>query len=466
MPKKKTKSRSGASRAKKTSFGSFQTSETDAILSQLDLFHPDIVEKKIIARKNCNIRTISTLKSNVPLEIVIPPEGDYFIDSSSFLIHADLKIKKKAADGTIKDLEATDETKVAPLNLFSKCLFEDIRFDIQSVPIDLISTQRAYPIKAFIETIASYGQDAAKGHLRCSYWLPDKPAKYADSPVSNKNFKERHKFIAESKNVQICDILHTELTSLSRYIVPGLNIKFKFSLNKIDSMIQTTDDTEYLYELSDFYLSFDRILLDSELNSKIETKMISSGAVYPINRGIIRSKGIDQGTPSIRWQGLYTGTLPDMVTVFMIDTDAVNGAIKKSIFNFQHYNLTEINLTVNSVVIPADKLKIDFQNDQVVRAYRHFFDNIGINFSNYPCLIDYEKFCNGMTLIPFDLTGDKCAQYHTHEKRHGAISLDIQFANPLPKNITIFALCNYNDEFYIKGDINNRLVWLGKNVIY
>ena len=94
-------------------------------------------------------------------------------------------------------------------------------------------------------------------------------------------------------------------------------------------MIQTTDDTEYLYELSDFYLSFDRILLDSELNSKIETKMISSGAVYPINRGIIRSKGIDQGTPSIRWQGLYTGTLPDMVTVFMIDTDAVNGAIKK-----------------------------------------------------------------------------------------------------------------------------------------
>ena len=38
-----------------------------------------------------------------------------------------------------------------------------------------------YPSKAYLETIASFGTDAKNGHLRCSYFAMDKPARY-DTP--------------------------------------------------------------------------------------------------------------------------------------------------------------------------------------------------------------------------------------------------------------------------------------------
>ena len=108
----------------------------------------------------------------------------------------------------------------------------------------------------------------------------------------------------------------------------------------------------------------------------------------------------------------------------------------------------------------AKPLICDFKNKEAIRAYRHFFDNIGIGHSNSPCLITYEDFLEGATIIPFDLTPDKCALYHAHKKISGSIELDIKFEEALSTGITILALCTYSDRFYIHGPIQNREIIL------
>ena len=137
-----------------------------------------------------------------------------------------------------------------------------------------------------------------------------------------------------------------------------------------------------------------------------------------INRGTIRSKQIPANEQNALWQSMYVGTLPESVTICLIDSKAFNGNQKMNIFNFQHFDMESIVLRVNSSSIPAQPLLCDFKNKEAIRAYRHFFDNIGINHTNNPCLITYEDFLEGATIIPFDLTPENvlCIM-HTKKKR-------------------------------------------------
>jgi len=448
---------------KKEGFGSLQETETDSVTSATDVFEHELVETSVIHRKGCIIRP-NAISNTGPLHINIPPEGDYYIHAASFRVHADFKIKKwDTTTNAYVDLVDADATKVAPVNLLGKSIFKDVETYIQQKQITLVATAM-YPVKAYLETIASFGTDAKNGHLRCSYFAMDKPGKY-DSPADNTTFAERHKYIAKSRSVKIAELMHTEITTMNRYLLPGIDISFIFSLNDPGFFLQTTDDAKYQLQFSDFYLSFDRIAISPSINTSIEKKLASNTkAIYMINRGTIRSKQIPANEQNALWQSMYVGTLPESVTICLIDSKAFNGNQKMNIFNFQHFDMESIVLRVNSSSIPAQPLLCDFKNKEAIRAYRHFFDNIGINHTNNPCLIKYEDFLEGATIIPFDLTPDKCALYHAHKKETGTIELDIKFSTPLPSGITVLALCNYSDRLYISGPYNNREVFLNPNL--
>ena len=452
---------------KRTGFGSLQETETDAYSTATDLFENELVENSIVQRKNCIVRP-NALSDTGPLHITIPPEGEYFIAPDSFKIHADIKIKKLSkGTNTWVDLESTDEKLVAPLNGLSKNIFRDIDTYIQQKRITLVATA-AYPVKAFLETITSYGRDAENGHLRCSYWIKDEPGKH-DIPNSNTAFTKRHKFIKKSRSIKMVETLHTEITTLNRYLLPGLELSFILSINEPGFYLQTnpagiTGSAEmptYGLHFDDLYIAFDRVLINPSVYSSMENKLSKqSQAIYLINRGTLRTKQIPANEQNALWQSMYVGTLPETVTICMLDSRAFNGGLEYNLFNFQHFNMDSISLRVNSQSYPGQPLICDFKNKEAIRAYRHFFDNIGIGHSNSPCLITYEDFLEGATIIPFDLTPDKCALYHAHKKISGSIELDIKFEEALSTGITILALCTYSDRFYIHGPIQNREIIL------
>ena len=452
----------------RTGFGSLQETETDAVTSSVSVFENEIIEKAVTSRKNCIVRP-TAISDAGPIHVQIVPEGDYWIDPSTLRLNIDLQVKKSlnAKPTEWIDLTTADMTTVAPVNLSSKCLIRDIETWMQAKQVSLVATA-AYPVKAYIETVASYGQDAANGHLKCSYYLKDLPGK-ADDVGNNTSFTTRHKYIKKSRMYKVCDTMHTELTTMDKYILPGITIDFRFSLNNAGYFLQIaqggTANDNYKYEIKDFWLSFDRVTIAKDVYTDIEKKLSAGNkAVYVINRGTIRSKQFPQDQVYAKWQSLYTGTLPDSVTIAMIDSRAFNGNIDYNIFNFQHFKAESLSLKVNSVSLPSQPLTMDFPNGDIIRAYRHFFDNIGINNGNSPCLITFDDFRRGTTLFPFDLTPDKCSSYHGHVKQTGNIELDVRFGEALPSTITILALCNFSDRIYILGPQTNREILINPDV--
>jgi len=439
-------------------YGSFQGTETAARTSALSLFEPEIIEKSIRERKECIVRP-NSISDNGPIHITIQPEGDYFIDPASFEIHADFVIEKWD-DTTKKFVSLTDDDKekVAPISCFTSAIFRDCEIYFNQQQISLVATT-AYPIKAYLETILSYSKTAADTLLATNYFFKHTHGKFDKIGAEAGDFATRHDFIAGSKKVRMCDVLHTELTTMNRLLLPGLTIDFRLALNKTSVYLMHATTEQYKLRFIDCYLKFDRLLLHEQEHKNIESQMNrGSKAIYPINRGTIRTKQIPSGELYARWQNLYSGTLPDDILICMIDSAAFNGASDKNILFFQHFNLESISLKVNSQTIPVVPLQCDFGKDDAMRAYRHMFNNLGIKKSNSPCLITYEDFCKGVTIFPFDLTADMCSSFHSHDKQSGNIELDIRFSTALTQGVTIVALCNFSDRIIITGPESQREV--------
>ena len=61
----------------------------------------------------------------------------------------------------------------------------------------------------------------------------------------------------------------------------------------------------------------------------------------------------------------------------MMDDDSYNGNYKKNPFNFQHYNLTQIGISVNGEKAPFKPLKRNFDEKRFATAYSTLFSGTG-----------------------------------------------------------------------------------------
>lgn len=447
----------------KAGFAGLQESE-GAAASPIDLFEPEPMESRIHERKPCQAKPTSGIQGTGPFEIYIASEKKSFIDPTSFRFNAQFKIREiNSTSKALSDLPASpDDLKtiaVAPVNLLTKSIIRATEVELESTKISL-NASNTYPIKAYTSTMLSYGHDAVRSHLRCSGYIKDTPGEYEDL-AKNLGAQARYKMIAGSRMVQVCDNIHTELTTTNRYIVPAVNIKFKFIIENPSNFLITKDTSkEYVIEFHDMYLTYDRVLLKEQVHNEIERQLQSKAAIYPITRTEIRTKGFATGLTSIEWNNAYQGTLPDQVGIFMNTQEAADGKANKNIFNFQNFGMVESSLIVNSRRIPAVPIQYDFANGDCITAFRHLFDNTGTDISNAPTLIDYEDFLNGFTAIIHDLTSDRCALYHAHEKQEGSISMDIKLKEPTTAAINVYLIAIYKDHFFISGPNENRRVSL------
>ena len=218
--------------------------------------------------------------------------------------------------------------------------------------------------------------------------------------------------------------MHTKLSTLNKLVPSGVDNQFQFHMADVNTILQYSGGA-YEIQYEDFFLSYDRVALEPKLLYSIESKLSKmQAAIFPVTRGVIHNKQIPQGESNVLWSNLYQGILPETVTICMLSSSAFNGAHKENYFNFQHFGLKSISLKKNSIPIPAIPIETNFDENEVTHLTRHFYDNMGIETSNAPCLLTYEYFCNRSTIIPVDLTADRCALYHNHEKNSGTIDVD------------------------------------------
>ena len=147
----------------------------------------------------------------------------------------------------------------------------------------------------------------------------------------------------------------------------------------------------------------------------------------------------------------------------MMDNDSYNGNHKKNPFNFQHYNLTKIGISVNGEEVPFKPLKLNFDDKLFVTAYNTLFSGTGKLHGNSGSIIKREDYSEGYKIIVADLTPFEIGE-NFDLKVEGTLSIDLVFKSPLTATINVLVYAEYDNVIEIDSNRNIIKDWSDEHI--
>ena len=136
----------------------------------------------------------------------------------------------------------------------------------------------------------------------------------------------------------------------------------------------------------------------------------------------------------------------------MMDNDSYNGNYKRNPFDFQHYNLTQIGISVDTIQATETDDKL------IVTAYNTLFSGTGKLHGNSGSITNREDYSEGYMITVADLTpfgtGD-----NFDLKEEGTLSIDLVFKSPLAATINVLVYAEYDNVIEIDSNCNVIKDW-------
>ena len=143
-----------------------------------------------------------------------------------------------------------------------------------------------------------------------------------------------------------------------------------------------------------------------------------------------------------------------------------NGEYDTNPYNFEHFGVKTVTLTVNGEEIPFKQLTLNYKdgdNIDYIQAYNTLFSGTGKMYANTGLDISREDYSKGYTLYAFDLTPDMCnTTDYFNAIQPGSLSVAITFDGaPQKKNagVPIAMVCYGDFENVIRIDSERNVIY-------
>ena len=153
---------------------------------------------------------------------------------------------------------------------------------------------------------------------------------------------------------------------------------------------------------------------------------------------------------------LFNGLVPKTLVFGLVDGDAFNGALKKNLFNFKHFNVSSIGITVNGEEMPFNPMKLSFgAAPQYIEAFSTMFSGTGKMYHNTGNDISRSEFPSGYAVYAFDLTPDMCgASTHFNVVQKGNLAIDIQLSAAPAATASLVCYGEFENTVHIDSERN------------
>jgi hypothetical protein len=446
----------------------FPKNTAECIKSELDLFLLPPLNTSIEQGQFEIIKPVISKDDNIEFNYIGTEE---YVDLSKCYIDLTAQVYKVNTNGNKPLLEAADT--VGPINNFFHSLFSQIEVKLNNTSVE--NTNNTYPYKAYLTDLLNYSQDAKESYLQSSLFFKDtaKLMNNINAPIKketkdnttidvaqeyNSGFWQRKKILNDG-TINLCSRLHCDIFNSDRYLLNkvNINIELKKASDKF-CLMWGNDRTEYTVDISSINLYLRKVKISPAVANAHNNTLSKSLACYPIKRTKVAKYSIDTTGQSVS-ENIYQGVLPSRVLIGMVTNKAFIGNNGENPFNFQHFNISSLNLKCNGALAPyKDELKFDFDKNKYMSGFRTLFD--GIDKSETGNNISRTDYPNGYTLFAFDFTPDMCSSDHFNLQRTGSIEVDITFKSEIKEAITLIVYFEFDDIIYID---RNRQVYLGNN---
>ena len=230
------------------------------------------------------------------------------------------------------------------------------------------SATNTYAHRIILEVLLNYDKEAAESQLGCGLFCTVTAGQMEEmditaDPVLNTGLGTSSERTKTSKTVELQGRIHSDLFNQEKLILNGVELTVKLHRHKPEFCLLSADTAPaYKITIVDAIFYVKKIELTPSVFNAINTVLNDKNAQYAITRTTPKVFTVPRGQQSQHIDNAFLGEIPKRIAVCMMDNDSYNGNYKKNPFNFQHYNLTQIGISVNGEEIPFKSLKLNFDD--------------------------------------------------------------------------------------------------------
>ena len=361
--------------------------------SEVDLFSIPPTQLSLEKGRWIEYRPLSSVDNNDSAITFVVAGTDEYLDLSKTI----LVVEGKVVPGTGGDL-STGQASIAPVNNFLHSLFRQV--DVYFNGKQVTPAMGTYAYRSYLETLSNYDVSAKQSQLSSAMYYKDTAGQMDEAgslpssmtiknvtavtsggsgndatlttenvsiPVpgtGNQGFAKRHKFIENSKKFTLSGPIFTDVFMSDRLLINMLDLKVVLnrSYNEFCLMDKNSTSKNPKVELTDVVLKIRKVKVDQAIRDSTEVLLKQTPAIYPVRRVVCKALSIAPGLPNVRLDNIFSGLVPTSFVFGLVDSNAYTGEYGKNPFNFKHYDISTITLSVNGEEIPFKQLRLKFPN--------------------------------------------------------------------------------------------------------
>jgi hypothetical protein len=240
-------------------------------------------------------------------------------------------------------------------------------------------------------------------------------------------------------------------------LIPNIELKLRFIRNE-DSFSLIGAEKQVKIKVNKLNLTIRRITVDPSLADRIEHKLSTTPAIYPVTKSQIKTYIISSGRQTERVSQTFRGKLPRNIIIGFVDSRGFDGNIAKNPYKFENFGLNYVQAYINGEPIRPQALQPDFENKSYMTEYRWLLDNLGCYESKNALDITYKEFGTNSFFLAYDLSPELCNLYHQHGNQSGVFDFDVGFKEALTANVTAIIYGSFHDVVMVDKNRNVTIV--------
>jgi hypothetical protein len=434
--------------------GTYVEDQHEQTTDPFDLFTSPNVITDLIHGKTLTVFPQGPITDMGPYDFVIPADPSDFTLMPFTRLEGELEIVK-AAGGRVTDTELN-----AYVSLLPQSIFRQVECSVNGTQVCDLSTP-SYAYKSFLETHLGFTKEQKEIMFEdLEYYTKDTLGKENTFSITAgdgaTSFIERHKKVKIGK-FPFSMLLHIDFMNCHRPLIPNIELKLRFIRNE-DSFSLIGAEKQVKIKVNKLNLTIRRITVDPSLADRIEHKLSTTPAIYPVTKSQIKTYIISQGRQTERVSQTFRGKLPRNIIIGFVDSRGFDGNIAKNPYKFENFGLNYVQAYINGEPIRPQALQPDFENKSYMTEYRWLLDNLGCYESKNALDITYKEFGTNSFFLAYDLSPELCNLYHQHGNQSGVFDFDVGFKEALTANVTAIIYGSFHDVVMVDKNRNVTIV--------
>lgn len=273
--------------------------KSPTVKTELDIFAVPPTQSSVESGAIQCYRPVSALTNNAPIEFIIPPSNEEYLDLSHTTLHIMVRLNGAQAQN------------MAPVNNFLHSMFSQVDVFLNQRNVSPPSTRYSY--RSYIEKLLNYGREAKNTHLQTDMWYKDTAGQMdrvvVENNIQNNGYELRKSIAGAGQLVELYGHLHCDIFNQSKYLLNGVEVSIRLVKEKPEFCIMSNGEGA-TFEITDANLFVRKVRINPPILVAHARTLAICPARYPITRVEIKNITINAGVRSKTVDNLFIGQLP------------------------------------------------------------------------------------------------------------------------------------------------------------